>query len=373
MADNRFKDFPYDARFPSPGVDVRFDTPGLDRRFMNGQDTRFEGSDYGGIPVIGGVPSFAGADFTRGTVQTWGGFDFGLTRSSTGTVLDAEGNVISVAANTPRLTYAGGGTALLTEAGRTRINSDTVATQGVTVTAQAYAFTFYGTGSVVLSGAHSATLAGTGANGRVTLTFTPTAGTLTLTPTGDVRMWQVEAGTSATSYIATAGANVTRSPDLSNSALSAAIQTAMASGYWVFVQGAVMGGANPTGFDRVVQSDTGSLTNYQAIVRRGAGGTFGSFQITGGAAIASINGPSTPVSTRQNLAMRYGADPYTIWHNGTQNAGASGAYATPTVLRIAAADVSGSGKPASLLIEKIYFGTPSISVTDAAAHRSLMP
>ena len=49
MADNRFPSVGVDARFPDPvGTDVRFPSPGVDAQFLNGVDTRFTGSVYGG-------------------------------------------------------------------------------------------------------------------------------------------------------------------------------------------------------------------------------------------------------------------------------------------------------------------------------------
>jgi hypothetical protein len=48
MADNRFLADGTDARFPSPGTDARFPGDGLDYEFLDGLDTRHEGSAYAG-------------------------------------------------------------------------------------------------------------------------------------------------------------------------------------------------------------------------------------------------------------------------------------------------------------------------------------
>ena len=65
----------------------------------------------------------------------------------------------------------------------------TMATQNVTTVATSYKLSFTGTGTVTLSGTSTAgPLVGTGASVRVSLTFTPTAGTLTLTVSGSVTL-----------------------------------------------------------------------------------------------------------------------------------------------------------------------------------------
>ncbi len=59
----------------------------------------------------------------------------------------------------------------------------------MTTVATSYKLSFTGTGTVTLSGTSTAgPLVGTGANDRVSLTFTPTAGTLTLTVSGFVTL-----------------------------------------------------------------------------------------------------------------------------------------------------------------------------------------
>lgn len=90
------------------------------------------------------------------------------------------------------------------------LNSATLSTQSVTTTsASPYILSFKGTGTVTLSGTSTAgPLVGTGASDRVSLKFSPTAGTLTLTVSGTVTEAQLEAVTYETeprAYNATTG------------------------------------------------------------------------------------------------------------------------------------------------------------------------
>ena len=84
------------------------------------------------------------------------------------------------------------------------LNSATLSTQNVSVYAVPYILSFYGTGTVTLSGAFSGSLVGTGAGNRVYLAFTPTAGTLTLTVSGSVTSAMLEwVVTTPSVYVAT--------------------------------------------------------------------------------------------------------------------------------------------------------------------------
>lgn len=101
------------------------------------------------------------------------------------------------------------------------IDGTNLTTQNVTVAASAHTLTFYGTGSIALSGAFVGTLNGAGAYpSRATLTFTPSAGSLTLTVSGTVQFAQLEVGAFSTSFIPTAGTSVVRTEDIATTPLS---------------------------------------------------------------------------------------------------------------------------------------------------------
>lgn len=156
-----------------------------------------------------------------------GSGDLTVVRATTKTEVNASGVIVDVPINVPSFDYTNGSCpSILVEPQRTNLvfPSATATTQTRTVTATAHTLSFYGTGTVVLSGVATGTLNGTGANNRVTLTFTPTAGSLTLTISGSVTNWQLEAGSNATSLIPTTTSAVTRNADvISKSGISSLI------------------------------------------------------------------------------------------------------------------------------------------------------
>ena len=121
-----------------------------------------------------------------------------FTRASSAAYIDASGFIQMAAVNQPRwdydpVTHALRG--LLIEEQRTNVllNSAALSTQSVTVPASVQALSFYGTGTITLSGAFVGSLVGIGPYpSRASLIFTPTAGVLTLTVTGSVLNAQLE-------------------------------------------------------------------------------------------------------------------------------------------------------------------------------------
>jgi hypothetical protein len=170
------------------------------------------------VPFVAGgggpVPALSLDFMTPGTLSPLLTF----TRASTATYFDSAGVMQTAAVNAPRWDYDPATLALrglLLEDQRTNLllNSATLSTQSVTVTAVAHTLSFYGTGTITKSGTATGALVGTGVGQRVSQTFTPTAGSLTLTVTGTVSNAQIEAGGFTTSYIPTTSAAVTRSID----------------------------------------------------------------------------------------------------------------------------------------------------------------
>ncbi len=124
----------------------------------------------------------------------------------------------------------------LAEGQRTNLflNSSVGVTQNITTTANQYSISFYGTGSITLTGTATGTLSGTGANNRVILTVTATAGTMVVSVSGSITNVNVEQASFASSYIPTTSASVTRNsdslrysginlPEISNGSISASI------------------------------------------------------------------------------------------------------------------------------------------------------
>jgi LysM repeat protein len=182
-----------------------------------------------GVPIyLDGAGSSSNAGSSVGVksfdyVATGATLDMSIRNFGAGTTVSIDN--VSVRKLNPD--YVNKGVLVETEA-RTNLllNSGTLSTQNVTVTAVAHTLHFTGTGTITLSGASTAgplVGTGTGENNRVSLTFTPTAGTLTLTVSGTVTNAQLESAATPSSYIPTSGATVTRTADTNGLTIAAAL------------------------------------------------------------------------------------------------------------------------------------------------------
>jgi hypothetical protein len=146
-----------------------------------------------------------------------------FTRAFPATYFDAKGVMQTAASDVPRIDFdpvTGECKGLLIEESRVNsflnslLDGTSISTQTVTVTAAPWTISFYGTGSITLSGAHVATITGTSNTARTALTFTPSAGSLLCTVSGTAKWANCEIGSFATSFIPTAGATATRAADI---------------------------------------------------------------------------------------------------------------------------------------------------------------
>ena len=126
------------------------------------------------------------------------------------------------------------GVGLLIEEARTNqlLNSTAPVTQTTgALAATAQTLWVNGSGSATLSNGTATGCAGTATNGTP-ITFTPTAGTCTVTVTGSLNAFQLEAGAFGTSLIVTAGATATRAADLVQFAGTLNTLVGAAQGSW---------------------------------------------------------------------------------------------------------------------------------------------
>jgi len=186
---------------------------------------------YGGITYtdLGGfyIPPYGATfwrDFTKFQTLNHGtGIPLTCTRSGFASHIGSDGQMKIARADEPRFDYdpitlqCKG---LLCEVTRKNfvLNSSIGSTQTIALTSGSYTLSFYGTGTVTLTGTASGTKVGVGAfPTRSTLTFTATTGNVIATVSGIVQYMQIESGTFASSWIPTGSVSSlddTRAQDL---------------------------------------------------------------------------------------------------------------------------------------------------------------
>ena len=211
-------------------------------------------------PMSGAVLPSMALDFLTEPVLS---SDVTFSRSSAATRVGQDGLIQTVAVNTPRFDYDPATLSprgLLIEEARTNllvnspINGDALPTQNVSVTAVPHTISFYGTGTITLSGAAVAIVIGSGEYpNRQTLTFTPILGVLVCTVVGLVQFAQLEVGGFATSFIPTAASPVARSAD------NATMTGANFSSWYNATEGTVVSSWSALGF--VLSSMVASISD----------------------------------------------------------------------------------------------------------------
>jgi hypothetical protein len=259
-----------------------------------------------------------------------------ITRAGSGTFTDSAGTLQTAATDVPRFDHnptTGESLGLLVEEARTNllVGSAAPATQIVTVTAVAHTLHFTGTGTITLTGASTAgplVGTGTGEANRVSLTFTPTAGSLTLTVSGTVTNAQLEAGAFRTSYILNVSTplGVTRSADVVSITGSAFSSWYNATEGTIYHQGSTAAAGNFFSIDDSTVSNR--ITSYFPAATAPA-----FFIATGGATQANISSSAITAGSTFAQANAYKANDFVIVTNGgTVSTDTSGSV--PTVNRM---------------------------------------
>ena len=266
--------------------------------------------------------------------------------------------------NVPRIDYTGGGCPhILAEPQRTNIvfPSDIAVTQTRTVTAVAYALSFYGTGSIVLSGTQSSTLTGTGDNDRVDLVFTPTAGSLVLTISGTVTNFQLEAGSYATSLIPTVSGQVTRNQDIfTRDGIGSLINSTEGV---LFVEVAAL---SNDGVGKYYSLSDGTSSNRIRIGYSLTDNSIRALVISQGTNVFDYTHTISNIELFSKIALSYKQDDFSFWIDGVKvHTDTSGN--TPTALSRLAFDNGSGGDRLFAKVKQLQVYDTSLSDTQLAA------
>ena len=246
-----------------------------------------------------------------------------FARSSAATRVGQDGLIQTVAVDAPRFDFdpvSRSPRGLLIEEARTNllvnspISGVVLPTQSVSVTAVPHTISFYGTGTITLSGAAVASVVGTGAypNRRV-LTFTPILGVLVCTVVGLVQFAQLEVGGFATSFIPTAASPVARSADI------ATMTGANFSSWYNASAGTFVAsyGASPNQFATYIAASNGVVAQNSVHFDNDSGGAMRVVYYSGSVAQATLSlGAYGAAGTVNKVASAYAVNDFAASRNG---------------------------------------------------------
>ena len=195
------------------------------------------------------------------------------------------------------------------------LNSATLATQDVTATAVVHTISFSGTGTITFSGAHTGYLVGSGAgdNDIVSVSFTPSAGTVTCTISGTVKYANFEIGTYRSAWIPTVASVETR--DAMITILTGA-GSLIGNENGIYMEYLAFSNAESPTIS--LGEDASGLTNRFAVRLAQAGNKVSLFMTVGGVGQAVIDTPSSTSfpNVWNKIAIRQATNDVAIYLNG---------------------------------------------------------
>ena len=311
-------------------------------------------------PISGNLPTLV-ADFAAniyGTdgVQTGLPQLVSLARPSPATLFGPAGAIETVGLNEPRLMHDPNMLARLgmtTEPSGENLlrNSDSPNSQTIVVAVVPHVLTFFGIGTVTLSGAYSYAAPGVGAFPNQTkLTFVPTSGSLTLTISGDVTFAQLQAAGDDSSYIPSVSGPTTRAADDAQIVVGPWFNAA--EGTLVFSGHIDSASAN----SRVVEIDTGSTSSRLSILWNAALSK-PQFQVWNGGALQAAIAPSNSaigLDEPFRIAVAYAPNSFAVSLNGG-SVTVDGSGTVPTGLSVLRMGRSRWGSQSHLTTESLVY------------------
>ncbi len=242
-----------------------------------------------------------------------------LVRSSDGTRIDDTGALDTVGPNTGRIDHDPGSLGrlgLMLETGRSNLftQSATPADQIISVSNVPHVLSFYGTGTITMSGAYSTTITGTGDfPARTVVEFTPGAGDLSITVSGAILAPQLEEGNTASSFIPSGATATARAQDIATIGLGTWFDPTQGT----LVFSGWLNGAQAN--DRIIEIDGGATSTRYSILWNSSLGK-PQFQVwEAGALQAAVapTGSSIGFGTPFRVVVCYAANDFAVSLNGS--------------------------------------------------------